>query len=233
MSEPVVLRRILRYLESHLNTSCSIDGLAHDFGMKRRGLYDFLGICSIFGICRRVPNNQVEWLGMSESVAALQAIRTQIRQENDFRGLKEIFNYSMESSLPKIALAVVQLFFVLKVKFLDLRKVSRLFAQRNMKYKTMLRKLYTIAGGLQLARIVRKTSTVSEIQLLVPFDLDSESPLKLGSMLNTPEELEEERTCELRRKEFDGVCLEFAHTKAVLQDRLPFPPPLRSLEPCV
>jgi hypothetical protein len=224
-SENINLTRVIRYLELHLHSKSSIDGLAQEFSIKRRCLYDFLSICSTLGICRRLPSNTVEWLGLTQSHPMLQSIRLECRQEDRDRDLKEMFDYSLDASLQRIAVAVIKLFYVLRVKYLDLRKVSRLFAQRNLKYKTMLRKLYTVTGGLELAQIVRKTAMVSEIQLLVPLDIESDpTKLKLSGMLNTREELEEQRISDKRRVEFEQLCSELARAKpAELDRRLQFP----------
>jgi hypothetical protein len=232
-SENINLTRVIHHLELHPHSKSLIDGLAQKFSIKRRYLYDFLSICTTLGICRRLPGNTVEWLGLAQSTLMLQSIRLECRQEDRERDLKEIFNYSMDASLQRIAVAVIKLFYVLQVKYLDLRKVSRLFAQRNLKYKTMLRKLYTVTGGLELAQIIRRTATVSEIQLIVPLDMESDlTRLKLSGMLNTSEELEEQRMSEKRRTEFEQVCLELSRSKAAdLERRLPFPsllPPFSS-----
>jgi hypothetical protein len=210
VNDTMALKRIVDHLELHPHTSFSIDGLAQDFGMKRRALYDFLSICSTFEICRRGQNNTVEWCGFCNSRPILRTIRVECQREPIHRSLKDIFNYSLDASLQKIAVAVIKLFFVLQVKLLDLRKVSRLFAQKTIKYKTMLRKLYTVTGGLDLARIVHKTETASQIQFLVPLDIGVEPlEMKLSGILNTQEELDEQRKCEIRRREFDQICSEF------------------------
>jgi hypothetical protein len=122
-----------------------------------------------------------------------------------------MFNNSIDPSLQRLAVAIIKLFFYLRVKFLDLRKVGRLFSQRNTKYKTMLRKLYTVATGLELTGIIQKTRVVSEIQLVAPLEGDHDViQLGLGSILNTKEELEEEHACARRRQEFEEVCTELS-----------------------
>jgi hypothetical protein len=117
----------------------------------------------------------------------------------------------MDSSVPRIAVSVVKLFFYLRVKFLDLRRVSRFFAERRTKYKTMLRKVYTVASCLEIVGIVKKTSVVSQIQLSIPLDSEiSALELNITSLLNTKEEVEEQKTCERRRREFTIMCTELA-----------------------
>jgi hypothetical protein len=143
-----------------------------------------------------------------------------------------VFNYSLDFSLQRIALALVKVFFYLRVKFLDLRRVSRLFAQRNTKYKTMLRKVHTVATGLEILGIVRKTSVVSEIQLRFP--LDSENcmgKLPVASMLNTQEQLENEKVCARRRREFEAVCAQLADVQRVEQIPYTMRPVFQSLAP--
>jgi hypothetical protein len=229
MTEALVLKRLVRHLESHPHSPISIDSLAHEFDIKRRGLYDFITICSTFDICRRITHNSLEWCGISRSIPILKTIRLECRQEPPDRSLKEIFNYSLDASLQRIAVAVIKLFFMLKLKFLDLRKVSRLLAQKNMKYQTMLRKLYTVVSGLEVARIVHKTEIVSQIQFLVPLDIGIELPeLKVCNLLNTQDDIEDQKRSEARRKEFEELCSEMGH-KEVFRDGLAFTSTLQSV----
>jgi hypothetical protein len=141
--------------------------------------------------------------------------------------LQGLFNYSADPSLPKISTAVVKLFFYLSTKSLDLRKVGKLFAQGNTKYKTMVRKLYTVAAGLELAGIVRKTDVVSEIRLNAPLHLaNTTGSMGLSFLLNSRKELENEVSYERRRKEFEEICLK--HTQApIICSRVHQSPSLR------
>jgi hypothetical protein len=197
---------------------CSIDDLAHEFGIRRRGLYDFISICCTFGICRRSSNNTIEWISVNRMLHVVTALRIEAQAESGESDIKRVFNYSLDFSLQRIARALVKLFFYLHVKFIDLRRVSRLFAQRNTKYKTMLRKVYTVATGLEILGIVRNTSVVSEIQLKSALDSENcTGQLKVSSILNTQEQLENERVCARRRREFTAVCEQLADVQRVQQ----------------
>jgi hypothetical protein len=222
MNENMMIKRIVGYLELHCNSKKSIDSLAQDFGVKRRGLYDFLSICSTFGICERHSGNLIEWHGIDRAETVMNSIREQCRSEPSNGGLQDIFTSSKDASLQRLAVAIIKLFFSLKVKFLDLRKASRLFAQHTTKYKTMLRKLYTVAAGLELAGIIRKTRVVSQIQLIAPLDAEHGiDQFRLESILNTKEELKEEQICAKRRKEFENIGM-----AKTIPRRLLLPPPL-------
>jgi hypothetical protein len=209
MNDSLALQRIFQHLESSPGAVRSLDDLAHDFGIRRRGLYDFIRICSVFGMCQRPANSYVEWTGSSRSAAHVNAIRADAQQEPSEANIKDVFNYDMDPSLQRIAVGLVKLFFYLCVKFLDLRQVSRMFAQRNTKYKTMLRKVYTVATGLEILGIVRKTNAVSEIQLIVPLDSeDSELGWNVSSILNSKEQIERQKVGEKRRRDFELTCAE-------------------------
>jgi hypothetical protein len=226
--ETLILKRLVRHLESHLRSPFSIEALVREFGLKRRGFYDFVAICSTFDICRRVSNNSVEWRGISHAIPILNTIRLECRQEPPNRSLKEMFNYSLDASLQRLAVAVIKLFFILNVKLLDLRKVCRLLSQQDIKYPTMLRKLYTIRNGLELAQIITKTDAVLQIQLLIPLESNAKPPeLKLSGLLNTQREIEEQRVCEGRRREFEELCSGMDH-KSIFQDGQSFAPALPS-----
>jgi hypothetical protein len=160
-------------------------------------------------MCRRPSNGQVEWVGANRSSVQIDAIRVESEQEPADGNITDVFNYQLDASLQKIAAGLVKLFFYLRVKFLDLRLVSRLFAQRNMKYKTMLRKVYTVATGLEITGIVKKTNAVSEIQLNVQLDSeDSDRPLKFSSILNSKAQIQRQKLGERRRRDFEAICAE-------------------------
>jgi hypothetical protein len=207
VNEALVLRRIVAMLEVDTQRVHSIETLAAEFGMKRRGLYDFLSICTAFGICHRELNTEFEWFGLDQSSGTVAELRNQVQSEGRKTSIQSFFNCTMELSLPRIAIAVVKLFFYLSVKSLDLRKVAKFFSQGPTKYKTMIRKLYTAASALELAQIVRKTSVVSEIRLITPIQaVQSSDMVGLGFMLNTDREVEDERRYEQRRKAFEELC---------------------------
>jgi hypothetical protein len=207
----VALHGILRHLEISPIIPRTIDTLAHEFGIRRRCLYDFISICNVFGICQRDSNGSMEWIAANRSVQTVNSLRCEAEREATNSEIKEVFNAALDSTIQRIAVTLVKLFFYLRVKFLDLRQVSRLFAQRKTKYKTMLRKVYTVVTGLEVLGIVRKTSVVAEIQLTVPLDSEnSELSLKVASLLNTDEQISHEKVCAKRRQEFQTVCAELA-----------------------
>jgi hypothetical protein len=207
INESLILKGFVQAMETHSAPLKSLETIALDFGIQRRSLYDFISICSVFGICQRTTGNTLEWFGLHRASPAVDAIRAEVDAQGDNLTLHQLFNYAAEPSLPRIATAVVKLFFFLSVKFLDLRKVGKLFAQGQTKYKTMVRKLYTVASGLEHAGIVKKTTVVSEIQLNLP--LKSPLPgnqLGLSYVLNSQTELHEQQRYERRRTEFEEFC---------------------------
>jgi hypothetical protein len=225
VNESLVLRGIVAMLESNMQHVHSIEAIAAEFGIKRRGLYDFLSICTAFGICHRGLNTDFEWLGLDQSKTAIDELRIQIQSEGRQIAIQSFFNGTTELSLPSIANAMVKLFFYLSVKSLDLRKVAKFFSQGPSKYKTMIRKLYTVASALELAKIVRKTCVVSEIRLNEPIQALETSALPgLGFLLNTPNEVEDEKRYAQRRKQFDELCMG-KEGQSECRTRLPSPQP--------
>jgi hypothetical protein len=207
VNETPILRELVRQLELGHHPVMSVDEISRSYGVKRRTLYDFIGIFSVFGICRRSLNNSMEWLGLSHIVRSLDDIRHQVQADSGRSTLVSLFNYAANPSLSHISEAVVRLFFCLRLRYLDLRKVARLFAHGQAKYKTMLRKLYTVVCGLELAGIVSRTDIVSQIKLNVPLDDATGAPIGLAAILNTQEEIDCAIGIERRRKEFDQIAV--------------------------
>jgi hypothetical protein len=206
INEALALRAMVAELELNKCKMISSNELAQQFNVKRRTVHDFLSICSVYMICRRYPHRVIEWLGLDRSTAAANSIRSQALAEGDKSDILTMFNYSSEPTLQHIASTFVKLFFYLNVKHLDVRRVAELFGQGKTKYKTMLRKLYTVVSGLEVAGIVRRTDVVSEIWVNVPLEAPSKSnQFTLISVLNSAEEFAQQRKYEARRKEFDGI----------------------------
>jgi hypothetical protein len=215
-NEALALKNLVTFLQLHPGTAHQVDSLACHFGIQRRTLFDFVSICAVFGISRRTSPNTVEWFGLDRGKRAIDGLRAEVDAESQTVALQELFNYSLDPSLPRISIAVVKLFFFLSVKYLDLRKVGKLFAQGHTKYKTMVRKLYTVVVALEITGIVRKTSVVSEIQLNVPLlPPPSTSQMSLALVLNSRKELEDDLLFQRRRKEFEELAARPAQNPVV------------------
>jgi hypothetical protein len=146
----------------------------------------------------------------------INSIREEAEAEPFDKPLTAVFNDTLDFTFQRTAVALIKLFFYLRMKFLDLRRVSCLFSSGTAKYKTMLRKLYTVSMLVSLLEIVRKTTTASEIQLNVPLDSENASRgLNVLGMLNTETQLAMESVYHARRNEFELVCAQFAEIPPV------------------
>jgi hypothetical protein len=108
----------------------------------------------------------------------------------------------LDPSLQRIGIALVKLFFFLGAKSLDVRKVAKLFAHGKTKYKTILRKLYTVVAALEIAGIIQRTAAVSSIELkaVVQRQRGGLNQLSVDELLNSPEEISMVQKYERRRK---------------------------------
>jgi hypothetical protein len=201
LNDTHVLRSVIQMLEQSPGSLHSLDDLANVFSARRRVLYDFVSVCAVFDICRRVSNTTMEWYGLARAHGVIDQFRTQIAIEGDSPDILTQFHYSIDPSLQRIAVGIVKLFFYLNLKFLDLRKVGRFFGHGQTKMKTMLRKLYIVVGILEVAGIVIRTAVSSEIQLSAPLH-ETVTPAKMGLslLLNSPDELLRAQDYERRRK---------------------------------
>jgi hypothetical protein len=204
--ESAMLKRTLDQLENHLGVPVAVDDLARLPGLKRRCVQECLAVCSVFGICQKRSTRSFQWYGRHQASCAIAQLRDEVIRDARMRSLREIFDCSNDPSLPHLATALVKLHIYLGAKFLDLRKVSRLFCRGILKYKTMLRKLYTVTSILALIAVHRRTASPSEVQFTYPLRPVVDSGLSLEILLNTQAELEEGQICERRRREFEEIC---------------------------
>jgi hypothetical protein len=205
VSEAVMLRRMVQALEKGSSPPEHIDDIARKFHIKTRTLYDFVDIASVFGVCLRAPNNTLEWFGIDSAGATIDRFRDEVAAEGDDPNALRLFNYPLDPSLHRIASGIVKLCFFLNVNSLDLRKVGKIFAQGKTKFKTMLRKLYTVVAAMEILGIVTRTSVVSEIVLRAPLERRrAVRSLGVEVMLNSPEEVLLVQKYEWRRR---ALCL--------------------------
>jgi hypothetical protein len=206
VNEALILKRILDNLELNRRVLIVMNDLAMSFGIKRRGIYDFISVCCNFGFCCRYFGHSLEWFGIESACPYFESLREQVQKEDSGRDIRHVFDCSLGPSLQTIATAFIRLYFYLQVKFLDLRKAGRLFAHGQVKYKTILRKLYTVVNALEIVGILRRTNVGSVIQLNCPLKaLARDRTFSLKLMLNTQEELEAEIRFENRRREFEQI----------------------------
>lgn len=206
INEMLALKTMIHDISLQKAKIYNLNELCNRYGVKRRGFYDFLSIGTVFKICFRHTNDTFEWYGFEDTYKVLVQISQNVSKESQSKQIREYFDCSSNSSLQNLALNVVKLFFYLNTKFLDLRQVAKLFSQGTSKYKTMLRKLYTVAAGLELAEIIGKTNRVAEIKFLHPIPCKTYAdPTDIMSMLNTKEELDAASNFEGRRKVFQAI----------------------------
>ena len=207
VNEMLALKAMVKEISKSNSKIFNLNVLCNSYGIKRRGFYDFLSIGQVFKICQRHSNDNFEWYGFGNTERELENIKKEVKGAKD-TSVKTFFDCSMNSSLQNIALSVVKLFYYLNQKTLDLRMVAKLFAQGPTKYKTMLRKLYTVAAGLELSEIIGKTNKVAEIKFLYPLQESKPNPLDIMSMLNSKDDQMLEEVYKRRRNEFNDLTID-------------------------
>jgi hypothetical protein len=204
VNEVLNLKHLHSYLETAPGRMHCIDHLADQFNAKRRGIHDFVGVCSCLGVCQKVTGNSFEWVGSGMAAKVVSQVYESMKKEPG--DVTDFLRTPIDQSLSSVTLALIKLFFHLGIQYLDLRKAARLFAQDRIKYKTMLRKLYTVVSGLEIAGVLRRTQTVSEIQLnLDPRRQTKHVSYSISSVLNTEHEVSEEQRFYRNRRQFERM----------------------------
>ena len=209
-NDTILLKQIIERISKCDTKVFNINELCLKYSIKRRLLYDFLSIASIFNVCEKINSESFRWNGLVGIEVMLQQIKAGLVREAEVRSMLEIFDCTTTSSIQNIAVSVIKLFLFLGVKFLDLREVGRLFCQRKIKYKTMLRKLYTVASSLEIAGIISRTAVVAEMKLNVVLHPKEAAKMGVISILNTESELASEQIYERRRKEYNKLIAEMS-----------------------
>lgn len=208
-NETAALKHLIRSISAFPPKIYSTNELSQQYNCKRRGMFDFLCVGNIFQVCRKISNENFEWLGYHNVKNVLISIAQSQDVHSKSSVIEDVFDCVNTSSLSNLAFCVVKLFFFLNTECLDIRQISKLFSRNGAKYKAMLRKLYTVITGLELCEIVSRTNNVAEIKFRYPlssfYEKKDTNLLSINSMLNTTEDLEEENMFKARRSKFNNL----------------------------
>ena len=169
-NESLPLKNLVTILEKNSkNTQYNISILCETKNVKRRSLYDFIVVASAFNACCRKSNNEFEWKGLHFFKETIPLLAKHFETEFRYHSIQVLFDCSNQPTLAKLALSLIKLFVYLNENIIDIRQAAKLFAQQGAKYKTMLRKLYTVISCFEVADVVSRTNSSAEIRLLIPF----------------------------------------------------------------
>jgi hypothetical protein len=206
-NESLPLKNLITVLEKgSRDKQYNITFLCESNNVKRRALYDFIVIASAFHACYRKTNNEFEWRGLRVFQEAIPTMAKQFETECVSQSILTLFDCSNQPTLAKLAVSLIQLFAYLHENIIDIRQAAKLFAQKGAKYKTMLRKLYTVISCLEVADVVSRTNSSAEIKLLVPFT-QHKSIYSIQNLIQTKDDssLSNDKIYETRRVQYKSI----------------------------
>jgi hypothetical protein len=163
------LRPIVDHFEESTEKIFQLEDVVARFDVKRRLLYDFVICLNSLRLCRKVSTASIEWFGVKRLNDTVLRILEELREEiTSHKTVKTIFCTGRfdEDPFENAAWNVIKMFLYLGTGKLDLRTVAALLTERDVKYKTMLRRLYTVASTLEGLDVIRKTEQTAEVELI-------------------------------------------------------------------
>jgi len=183
-NESLALKNLVMILErGPVGQRYNMTILCDLYQVKRRALYDFVVVGTTFGACSRKTNNDFEWLGLKKFMESIPAMAEKFEVECSNQSLESLFDCSDQPLLGKLATYIIKLFVYLHETKIDIRQAAKLFSQEGTKYKTMLRKLYTLISCFEVAGVITRTTFSGEIQLLIPYTYIVKSPYSIQSLV--------------------------------------------------
>jgi hypothetical protein len=153
-------------LESKASKEFCLKSVMEGFEVKRRLAYDFVMCVCALGICKKTGENRFVWRGIAQIDRAIEEMLKELRDElGQHMTMKQIFCSDLGESFDKAPWMLLKLFLYLRVPKLDLRPVALFFLQGTSNYKTMLRRLYSIASTLEGLGFLRRTGCPAEVEL--------------------------------------------------------------------
>lgn len=219
-----MLRKTIKTISQSSKSVFGINEVCSEFGIKRRGLYDFLSVSAIFDVCKKTTNDEFLWIGLGGIEGKLKEIQGRLENDAKETSMLDLFNCATNSSIQNVSICVIRLFLYLNVKCLDLREVGKLFCQKRCKYKTMLRKLYTVASSLEIAGIISRTVLVAEIKLNFGPEHDEQSTMDVRSLLNSGTETNNGQNYVERRAAYESYVKDEKAPAPVVAEKQLFAP---------
>ena len=121
------LKAAISNIDRDSNKVINVNRISQEYSVKRRNLYDFLSVASLFGICTKKMNDTFFWVGFHNLQTKIQEIYDKFDIKWGIKSISELFNLNFSSSLQSLAFNIVILFHYMHVETIDLREVAKLW----------------------------------------------------------------------------------------------------------
>ena len=167
--EGVSVRSVIEYLERQkCNATVDINAVVSQFCVRRKTIYDMMSIMTALGVASRVSATSYRWCGIGHIDGAVAFIQQARARSAVQQPIEAMFKCAKDASLGNLSLSLLKLFWYLGREKLNIRTVATLFAQRDIRLSSILRRLVVIANCLQAVGVARCDKSGEAIELFHP-----------------------------------------------------------------
>ena len=188
-------QRLIRFCTTEKSNSYNLVKLCSKLGFHQRRFYDVINVLHTIGYCTKLDNVSIKWNGLQNVKQTIKMMMYKHHLSDSNCKLDRLIPGEGSLSISQITESFLMCFIGLGQQYLDIKDISFFLSIKSGRMKTTLCKLYQIAQILEVAGIISKTQTVSQLKLNDPYFLnivnyftESEelSPVSIKSLLNRP-----------------------------------------------
>lgn len=170
-----IVRQIMRQYTEEKPQGIHVIKLSKEMQIEKRRLYDLFNILAALKVCNRIDDTRqgFEWVDINMIPGAIKEIFIETELKVQHGGIRSLLPLERSPSLGSLTRALLSIYFLTGCTKLNVKLLVILFAEKPIKYKQMLRRLYLVAFFLEQVDILKRTTSIGEYQIL--FDLNKYS----------------------------------------------------------
>ena len=188
-------QRLIRFCTSEKSNSYNLVKLCSKLGFHQRRFYDVINVLHTIGYCTKLDNVSIKWNGLQNVKQTIKNMMYSHQLSEQNTKIDVLIPGEGSLSISQITESFLMCFIALGQQYLDIKDISYFLSIKSGRMKTTLCKLYQIAQILEVAGIISKTQTVSQLKLNDPYfinistyftEVEELSPVSIKSLLNRP-----------------------------------------------
>lgn len=166
-----IVRQLLDQFNREKPDAIHVIRLSKQIQIEKRRLYDLFNILTALKVCNRMDNagHGFRWNTLDVIPDAIKDIFIETEMQIMEKGFKSLFPLGASPSLGSLTKALLSVFFYTGLTKVNVKLMAILFAEKSIRFKQMLRRLYLVAFFLEQLDIMKRTAAIGEYEIL--FDL--------------------------------------------------------------
>lgn len=207
-------QRLIKFCTTEKSSSYNLVKLCSKLGFHQRRFYDVINVLHTIGYCTKLDNVSIKWNGLQNVKHTIKMMMFSHKLSDNHTRIELLVPGDGSITISQITESFLMCFIALGQQYLDIKDISYFLSLNSGRMKTTLCKLYQIAQILEVAGIISKTQTVSQLKLNDPYFVnvahyfpkeDDSTPLSLNMLLNRPVKFVIKNPIVLRQEKYHNI----------------------------